>query len=438
MAVVVPTMVAGGPTQEQSRRAIYAATIGNVMEWYDFGVFGFLAGSLALNFFPHDDPRTSLLNTFLIFGVGLVFRPLGGIVIGRMGDRRGRKPALVLTILMMAVGTVIIGVLPTYADVGVVAPILLLLARLLQGFSTGGEWGGSTAFMAEWSVEGKRGLYTSFQQMSVAGGSLLGAGLAALLTSLIGSDAINEWGWRIPFLIGGLFGPIGLWLRREVDETPPFRAVATDHQVPGSRAEGHQVAEASTLRHATKAFGFTVLWTVSFYVFLTYMPTYTRTQLHLTAAQSLWASTASLLTLVVLVPLMGAFSDRVGRKKLLLASCILCFVIPIPAFYVLTQAYGFLSVVLVQIVFAFAISLFSGPGPAAIAEIFPTRGRSTWMSSSYALAVAIFGGFAPFISQWLIDASGSKMAPTVYVMAAAAISFGTIVRLRETAHEPLR
>lgn len=416
------------PTEAQSRKAILAATIGNVMEWYDFGIFGFLAGSLAMNFFPKDDPRTSLLNTFLIFGVGLVFRPLGGIVIGRMGDTRGRKPALILTILMMAVGTVMIGLLPTYSSIGVLAPILLLAARLLQGFSTGGEWGGATAFMAEWSVEGKRGFYTSLQQMSVAGGSLLGVGLAALLTSVIGSEAINDWGWRVPFLLGGLFGPIGLWLRREVDETPPFREVM---------AEG-EAAEASTFGHAAQAFGFTVLWTVSFYVFLTYMPTYTRTQLHLTAAQSLWASTASLLALVALVPLMGAWSDRVGRKKLLLASCALCFVLPIPAFYVLTGGYGFASVILIQVVFSFAISLFSGPGPAAIAEIFPTRGRSTWMSSSYALAVAIFGGFAPFISQWLIDATGSRMAPVAYVMAAAAVSFLTIAGLRETAYRPLR
>ena len=416
------------PTAAQSRKAIYAATIGNVMEWYDFGVFGYLAGSLALNFFPKDNPAAGLLNTFLVFGVGLVFRPLGGIVIGRLGDTRGRKPALVVTILLMAVGTVIIGLLPTYSTIGVAAPILLLLARLLQGFSTGGEWGGATAFMAEWSEPNRRGFYTSFQQMSVAGGSLLGAGFAALLTSSIGSDAINEWGWRIPFLVGGLFGPIGLWLRREVDETPAYREAVTEGTA----------AEASTLGHAAKAFGFTVLWTVAFYVFMSYMESYTRTQLHLTAAQSLWASVASLVTLVVLVPVMGALSDRIGRKTLLLCSCALCFIIPIPAFYILTQGYGFGVVVLIQIAFACAISLFSGPGPAAIAEIFPTRGRSTWMSSSYALAVAIFGGFAPFISQWLIDATGSKMAPTAYVMAAAAVSFLTILTLRETAHQALR
>jgi MFS transporter, MHS family, proline/betaine transporter len=418
-----------GPTAAQSRKAIYAATIGNVMEWYDFGVFGYLAGALAVNFFPKDSPNSALLNTFLVFGVGLIFRPLGGIVIGRMGDTHGRKPALVLTILLMAAGTVIIGVLPSYASIGAIAPALLLLARLLQGFSTGGEWGGATAFMAEWSEEGRRGFYTSLQQMSVAGGGLLGSGFAAILTSLLGPESMNDWGWRIPFLVGGLFGPLGFWLRREVDETPPYREVV---------AEGAPAASQGSLaRQAAQAFGFTVLWTVSYYTFLTYMPTFTRTQLHLSAAQSLWAATASLLALVILVPIMGALSDRIGRRPLLLTSCALCFIIPIPAFWLLTQNYGFAVVVLVQIAFAFAISLFSGPGPAAIAEIFPTRGRSTWMSSSYALAVAIFGGFAPFISQWLIDATGSKMAPTVYVMASALISFLVIVSLRETAHRPL-
>jgi MHS family proline/betaine transporter-like MFS transporter len=423
---------AAGPTEAQSRKAIYAATIGNVMEWYDYGVYAYLASSLAVNFFPKDDPKSALLSTFAIFGVGLVVRPLGGIVIGRMGDTHGRKPALILTILLMAIGTVLIGFIPTYGRIGILAPILLLVCRMLQGFSTGGEWGGSTAFMAEWSVEGKRGFYTSLQQMSVAGGTLLGSGLAAILTSTLGGGAMDGWGWRIPFLLGGLFLPIGLWLRRAVDETPPYREVAREY------GDASAPAQSSDMRLALVAFGFTVHWTVCYYTFLSYMPTFTRTQLKLSPAESLWSNTIGLLAVVIFVPIMGTLSDRIGRKPLLLSSCAAFFLLPLPVFWLMLQGYGFAFVASMQIVFGIAIALFSGAGPAAIAEIFTTRGRSTWMSSSYALAVAIFGGFAPLIAQWLIETTGSPLAPVSYVMAAAAVSFVVISRIPETAHVPLR
>ena len=423
---------AAGPTEAQSRKAIYAATIGNVMEWYDYGVYAYLASSLAVNFFPKDDPKSALLSTFAIFGVGLVVRPLGGIVIGRMGDTHGRKPALILTILLMAIGTVLIGFIPTYGRIGILAPILLLVCRMLQGFSTGGEWGGSTAFMAEWSVEGKRGFYTSLQQMSVAGGTLLGSGLAAILTSTLGGDAMDGWGWRIPFLLGGLFLPIGLWLRRAVDETPPYREVAREY------GDASAPAQSSDMRLALVAFGFTVHWTVCYYTFLSYMPTFTRTQLKLSPAESLWSNTIGLLAVVIFVPIMGTLSDRIGRKPLLLSSCAAFFLLPLPVFWLMLQGYGFAFVASMQIVFGIAIALFSGAGPAAIAEIFTTRGRSTWMSSSYALAVAIFGGFAPLIAQWLIQVTGSRSPPSSYVMAAAAVSFVVISRIPETAHVPLR
>jgi len=423
---------AAGPTEAQSRKAIYAATIGNVMEWYDYGVYGFLAFSLSRNFFPKDDPQAALLATFAIFGVGLVVRPLGGILIGRMGDTHGRKPALILTIVLMAIGTVLIGFIPTYGQIGILAPILLLVCRMLQGFSAGGEWGGSTAFMAEWSVEGRRGFYTSLQQMSVAGGTLLGSGLAAILTSALGGEAMDEWGWRLPFLIGGLFLPIGLWLRRAVDETPPYREVAEEF------GDATAAPESSDFKLALIAFGFTVHWTVCYYTFLTYMPTFTRVQLKLSPAESLWSNTIGLLAVVILVPIMGSLSDRIGRKPLLLASCAAFFILPLPAFWLMLQGYGFAFIALMQIVFGASIALFSGAGPAAIAEIFSTRGRSTWMSSSYALAVAIFGGFAPLIAQWLIQATGSPLSPVAYVMAAAAVSFIVISRIKETAHVPLR
>jgi MFS transporter, MHS family, proline/betaine transporter len=413
----------------QARKAVVAATLGNILEWYDFGIYGILAGVIAANFFPKDDANAALLAVFAVFGVGFVFRPLGGILIGRYGDTHGRKAALVLTILLMAGSTLVIGLLPTYATVGVWAPILLLIARMVQGFSTGGEWGGATAFMVEWSPPNQRGWYGSFQQMSVALGGLLANGVAALLTTALAPEDLNGWGWRVAFIIGGLFGPIGQFLRRRVDETPPYRD-----------AEAHGGAAATPPNRwtlAALAFGFTVHWTVCYYTFLTYMPTYTRVQAHLSPALSLWSNTIALFALVFLVPAMGALSDRVGRKPLLLLSCAAFILLPLPMLSWMVGGAGFGFIALMQVVFAIAIALFSGPGPAAIAEMFPTRGRSTWMSSSYALAVAIFGGFSPFVSQWLIGATGWSLAPTIWVAAAGLVSFIVIARLRETAFRPL-
>ncbi|MGG5823598.1 MFS transporter [Falsiroseomonas sp. HW251] len=418
---------------DESRRAVAAATVGNVLEWYDFSVYAFFAATIGREFFPSEDPTASLLATFAVFGVGFVVRPLGGIVIGWMGDRYGRRPALVLTIMLMAAGTVAIGLLPTYAAIGTAAPALLVAARLLQGFSAGGEWGGSTAFMVEWAPTGRRGLYGSFQQMSVAAGLLLGSGIGALVATLLPPDALEAWGWRVPFLLGGVLGLLGQYMRRHVGETPAYEAAP---------AQGSSQADLPQPRSgwppAARAFGFTIFWTVSYYVFLNYMPTFTRTQVGLSSQESLWANTIGLVALVVLIPLTGLLSDRFGRKPLLLASCGFFAVMTWPLMSLMLAHHAeFAMVVLIQLLFGVAIALFSGPGPAAIAEIFPTRGRSTWMSTSYALAVALFGGFAPFVATWLIATSGSPMSPSLYVIAAAVVSFLTIAAMPETARRPL-
>ena len=206
----------------RARRAIAAACIGNMLEWYDFGVYAFLAGAISAAFFPSSDPTASLLATFAAYGVGFLARPFGGAVIGRLGDRRGRKVALVLTLLMMALGTIGLGLLPTYAQIGIAAPALLVALRILQGIAAGGEWGASTAFIIEWAPEGRRGLFGSFQQVSTASGILLGSGVAALLTSLLTPEAMLAWGWRIPFLLGASLLVVGILIRRSVDETPVF------------------------------------------------------------------------------------------------------------------------------------------------------------------------------------------------------------------------
>jgi MHS family proline/betaine transporter-like MFS transporter len=240
---------------------------------------------------------------------------------------------------------------------------------------------------------------------------------------------MDAWGWRVPFLLGGLLGPIGMYMRRTMEETPAYVAVAKK-ALPADEASG--------LLLAARAFGFTIVWTVCFYVLLNYMPTWTQKYMKLTAAQALWSNTIGLLALLVAIPTMGRLSDRFGRKPLLIACCICFVVVPYPVFlYLLSGSASYGQLIVVQIVFALMISMFSGAGPAAIAEIFPTRNRSTWMTSGYALSVAIFGGFAPFISVWLIGHFNSPVAHSFYLVAAAVVSTAVIMRLRETAFTDL-
>jgi MHS family proline/betaine transporter-like MFS transporter len=418
------------PATGGARRAVTAAVLGNVLEWYDFAVYGFLAGIIGKVFFPSGDEVTQLLSAFAVFGVGFVVRPLGGILIGRLGDLKGRKAALILTIMLMAIGTVLIGVVPSYGAIGVLAPAIIVVARLLQGFSAGGEWGGSTSFIVEWAPENRRGLYGSFQQCSVVAGLLLGSGISALFSTLLAPGEMEAWGWRIPFLLGGIIGPVGIYMRRNVEETPAYR-----------RAQ-RQVAlvadDAAPLLLAARAFGFTILWTVCFYICLTYLPTWTTKYAGITRPEALWSNTLGLFVLVIAIPLMGHVSDLVGRKRLILAACAALIVLPYPFFAFMLDKPGLAAIMVVQVVFGLVISMYSGAGPAAISEIFPTHRRSTWMTSGYALSVAVFGGFAPYIATWLIDRTGNAISPTWYLIAAAIVSTIVIAQLRETAHEALR
>ncbi|MFJ1260561.1 MFS transporter [Cupriavidus sp. CuC1] len=411
------------------RRAVTAAVVGNLLEWYDFAVYGYLATLIAKKFFATGDELVALMSTFAAFGVGFVVRPLGGIVIGRLADVKGRKAALMLTIFLMAAGTFLIGLIPTYESIGVLAPVLLVLARLMQGFSAGGEWGGSTAFIVEWAPDNRRGFYGSFQQASVAAGLLLGSGVAALFTTALSADQMDSWGWRIPFLLGGILAPVGIYMRRNIDESPAFR------EVQETKAAATPI---SGLALAGKAFGFTVLWSVAYYTILSYMPTFTQKFAGLSRTASLWSNTLGLVVLVVAIPLAGHLSDRAGRKPLLLTSCLAFVALPYPLFNVLVSGATLATVVSIQVLFALMIAAFSGPGPAAIAEIFPTSVRSTWMSVGYSLATAIFGGFAPLIATWLIGKTGSPISPAYYLVAAAVTTTLVIWSLRETAHDKLK
>ncbi|MCC8938470.1 MFS transporter [Bradyrhizobium sp. Arg68] len=415
---------------DNSRRAIWAAAIGNLLEWYDFGVYAYLAGLIATKFFPNTDPTASLLAAFAAYGVGFLARPLGGIVIGRLGDTRGRKAALMLTIFLMAFGTVGLGLLPSYEAIGVWAPILLVGLRIVQGLAAGGEWGTSTAFMVEWAPQHRRGLYGSFQQVSTAGGSLLGSAVAAIMTSSLNQAAMLDWGWRVPFLFGVLLLFVGAYLRRNVEETPSYEA--------SRRAVADQPVIAGFPLGAL-AFGFTIFWTVAYYTLLAWMPSFTQRFAGLTPSEALWSNTIGLIAMVIAVPFWGALSDRIGRKPLLMASAIAIGLLAYPLFSLMTGGTGLALVMPLQILLGILLALYSGAGPAAISEIFPTHLRSTWMSSGYALSVAIFGGFAPFIATWLIQATGSPVSPTyLYLLPAAVISLAVICSLKETAGTKLR
>jgi MHS family proline/betaine transporter-like MFS transporter len=404
-------------------KALWAAAIGNLLEWYDFGVYAYLATLIAAKFFPNTDPTASLLASFAAYGVGFLARPLGGIVIGRLGDTKGRKTALVLTIFLMAFGTVGLGLLPSYDAIGVWAPILLVMLRLVQGLAAGGEWGTSTAFMIEWSPAGRRGFFGSFQQVSTAGGSLLGSGVAAILTSSLSAQAMLDWGWRVPFLLGALLLAVGAYLRQNVGETPAYeaqKAVAPDETASGAPL-------------GAKAFGFTIFWTIAYYMLLAWMPSFTQRFAGLSPSQALWSNTIGLIAMVVAVPFWGALSDKVGRRPLLMASALSIGLLSYPLFSLMAGGAGLALVLPIQILFGVLLALYSGAGPAAISEIFPTYLRSTWMSTGYSLAVAIFGGFAPFIATWLIAATGSPVSPTyLYLLPAAVISLLVIWMLKET------
>ena len=316
---------------EKSQKALWAAAIGNLLEWYDFGVYAYLASLIAAKFFPSSDPTASLLAAFAAYGVGFLARPLGGIVIGRLGDTKGRKTALVLTIFLMAFGTVGLGLLPSYESVGVLAPILLVVLRLVQGQAAGGEWGTSTAFMVEWAPQDRRGFFGSFQQVSTAGGSLLGSGVAAIMTSSLSSATMLDWGWRVPFLLGAILLVVGAYMRQNVDETPSYEASR-------QAAAGQPAAAGFPL--GALAFGFTIFWTIAYYTLLAWMPSFTQRFAGLSPSQALWSNTIGLIAMVIAVPVWGALSDKVGRRPLLMASAILIGALSYPLFSLMAGGGG--------------------------------------------------------------------------------------------------
>jgi len=423
------------PASESSyRRAITAGVIGNVLEWYDFGVYGYLVPTISVLFFPKDDPTASLLLTFAVFGVGFVMRPIGSIVFGIYGDRVGRRKALSAVIFVMAISTFAIGLLPTYAQAGVAAPLLLLVVRLFQGLSTGGEFGGSSAYIVEYAPQHRRGFFGSFQLVGVASGFLLGSLTAALLTAALSAADRLAWGWRLPFLFGIAVGFVGMYMRWKISDTPKFTEIEEHGEVSTA-----PLADA-LLRHPKEtllAFTSTLYNTVAYYIALIYMTSYMQTIGKLPQATALWIATGSLAFMIVLLPGLGRLSDRVGRRPLMVFSCAAYIVLGYP-FFVMASSGNLALTIFGQFLMMVCYAPYAATCASFLTEIIPTRVRYTSMSVGYNCAVAIFGGFAPFIATWLVKETGLSYSPGFYLIGAAAVTGVAVLRCRETAFSPLR
>lgn len=404
-------------------RAVVATSIGNALEWFDLVVYGFFAVVIAKLFFPAGNDAVSLLLTLGTFGVSFFMRPLGAIVIGAYADRSGRKAALTLSILLMMLGTAIIVVLPTYHQIGVAAPLILVLARLMQGFSAGGEFGSATAFLAE-HVPHRRGFFASWQVASQGLTTVLAAVFGTVLTGTLSADQLAAWGWRVPFVFGLLLGPIAYYIRSNVDESPEFLAAKTTDSPLRDTFAGQKARLAI-------AVGIVVLGTVATYLVL-FMPTYGVKQLGLSPSVSFSAVVLTGLIQMVCSPLVGHWSDKIGRTGLMLTSAALLLVLIYPAFAWLVDGPSAAKLIVLQVAMGILVTGYFAALPGLLSEIFPVTTRTTGMSLAYNIAVTIFGGFGPFIIAWLIRAMGEKVAPSFYLMFAALVSIVALVAARRS------
>ncbi|AKM32779.1 MFS transporter [Pandoraea faecigallinarum] len=413
----------------QQRKIVFAAVIGNLLEFFDFTVYSYFALTIGKQFFPADDPITSSLLAFAVFAVGFVMRPLGGIVLGRYADRAGRKPALTLTILLMAIGSAAIGLAPTYAQIGLAAPLLIVSARLLQGFAQGGEFGAATATLLEVGGAKSRGFRASWQLASQGAAALLGSGLAASLGFLLSDDTMHSWGWRIPFLLGTLIAPVGIYLRRHIQEEPPKAKTVAGRDDP---------RRGLYVRNWFLTIFSIAGMSVSTYVMMYYMPTYCIQYLGLPPKMSMLAGVAASTISLVMCPVYGMWSDKMGKRKpLTMLGRVALIVLLYPAFWVMTH-YPSLPVVLAAlIVLMFCYTMGSAPAYALMPENFPKHLRAGYMSSAYAISVSVFGGTAQLVAGWLIRVTGNKMAPAWYMIACVVVSLIAVSMFEETGSKVL-
>ncbi|MCY0958698.1 glycine betaine/L-proline transporter ProP [Streptomyces sp. H27-H5] len=432
-------------TDEQAvKRAVKAASLGNAMEWFDFGIYSYLAVTLGHVFFPSGSETTQLLSSFATFAVAFLVRPLGGMFFGPMGDRLGRKKILALTMIMMAVGTFAIGLIPSHDTIGVWAPVLLIVFRMLQGFSTGGEYGGAATFIAEYAPDKRRGFYGSFLEVGTLAGYVGAAGLVTALYAVLDDPQMDAWGWRIPFLVAGPLGLVGLYLRLRLDETPAFRKLEGDKVHVTEAADRVETVAKGDLAKIFRQYWQTLIlcvclvgaYSITDYMLLSYMPTYLSDELGYSETHGLLILLGVMVLLMLLISQVGKLSDRFGRKPLLMAGMVGFFVLSLPSFLLIRQD-GIPAITLGMLMLGLSLVCLLGTMSSALPALFPTHVRYGSLSVAYNLSASIFGGTTPLLITALISWSGTNLMPAYYAMAAGLVGIIAVACMKETAQKPL-
>ncbi|MGW2461965.1 MFS transporter [Streptomyces argyrophyllae] len=422
------------------RRAVGASALGNCMEWFDFGVYSYLAATIGKVFFPGASPAAQVISSFATFAAAFVVRPLGGLVFGPLGDRIGRQKVLATTMIMMAAGTFAIGLIPGYATIGVAAPALLLLARMVQGFSTGGEYGGATTFVAEYSPDRRRGFLSSWLDFGTFTGYALGSALVTLLNLALTDEQMLSWGWRVPFLIAGPLGVIGLYMRLKLEESPAFQQQLDEHEKTlAQESAGSEFKDiiGNHWRALLVCMGLVLLYNVTNYMVTGYLPAYQTETLHRSSGSADVLVLVGMVWIVVLITFLGRLSDRVGRRPLYAVAAAAMIVLAVPAF-LLIKAHGTWPPVLGVLLLATLLACFAAPSAATLPALFPTAVRYAAMGIGFNIAVAAFGGTTPLVTAALVDITGDDLMPAYYLMLAGAIGLLTVRFLPESAQVPLK
>ncbi|MTI80434.1 MAG: MHS family MFS transporter [Firmicutes bacterium] len=419
--------------KDKRKTAILAGIIGNVMEWYDFALYGYMASIISQLFFPSDDKVASLLATYGIFAAGFIMRPLGSGVFGWLGDTIGRSRTMLISVALMVIPTFCLGLLPTYETVGVFAPILLVIIRLIQGLSVGGEFSSSVTYLVETSPASQRGLSGSWANFGSISGMLLGSAVATAVTSLMAEPMIKDWGWRLPFLFGGVLGSFAILLRRHLPKSDQF--VQHDEK----REKSSPLKEAFTLnfKETMQAMLFASGYGVLFYIALVYLPTWMSEHAGVSLEHAMQMNTVAMVMLVPVIPLAGWISDRyIRRTHLISLSVVVMTLLAFPAFMWIDSA-GKVAGTISQISLAMLIAIPCGVAPAMFVELFPTRDRLSGYSVAFNIGMGVIGGSTPMVVTWLISKTGYDIVPAAYVVIWSLISLGALFTIRDRSREPL-